>query len=50
MVFSEEEVVRRSFTAEEVVKEIEVKEAIQGQEAWVIIVIILVGFVVSKSS
>ena len=49
MAFSEKEVVRGSLTAEEVFKEVEVKEAIQGQEGWVII-IILVGFVVAESS
>ena len=48
MAFSEKEVVGGSVTAEEVFKEIEVKEVIQDQEGWVII--ILVGFVVSKSS
>ena len=61
--FSEKEVVRRSRTAKDVAGEIEVKKAVHdqvsfwekaqredGQEERLVVIIILVGFVISKSS
>ena len=61
--FSEKEVVRRSQAAKDVSGEIEVKKAVHdqvsfwgkaqredGQEGRLVVIIILVGFVVSKSS